>query len=404
MSDEVLVRAEGVGKKFCRDLKTALKYGVRDIAGELIGRPRTQELRPQEFWAVQDVNFELCRGESLALIGHNGAGKTTLLKMLNGLIKPDRGRIEMRGTVGAMIALGAGFNPVLTGRENVYTNAAVLGLSKREVDARFDEVVAFSEIGKFIDSPVKNYSSGMSVRLGFSVAALLLKPDILILDEVLAVGDLPFRIKCINHMRSIMSECAVIFVSHSMPTVSSFCNRALLMSGGRVISEAEEDMGSVIQQYVALAPNRKPELSVGEVRKDQEGFRIRLVGKPVQEEVSIAHGASLAVELEFEVDQPCNLFLSVIAEGTLPVLQYRLVDRAGERRAFAPGIHRVRCDLGTIDLGAARYNVDAVMVTDGEKQVKRFYQVLVLDVTHPTRSWHHVLRTTEAVDVVPVDA
>jgi lipopolysaccharide transport system ATP-binding protein len=141
MKDEVLVKVEGVSKKFCRDLKRSLWYGVKDISSELFGSKKNGQLRPKEFWAVDDVSFELRRGECLGLIGHNGAGKSTLLKMLNGLIKPDKGTITMHGRIGALIELGAGFNPILTGRENIYNNGAVLGFSKKEIDAKFDAIV-----------------------------------------------------------------------------------------------------------------------------------------------------------------------------------------------------------------------------------------------------------------------
>ena len=192
MKNDVLVKVEGVSKKFCRNLKRSLWYGVKDISSELFGSTKNSQLRPKEFWAVDDVSFELKRGECLGLIGHNGAGKSTLLKMLNGLIKPDKGKITMKGRIGALIELGAGFNPILTGRENIYNNGAVLGFSKKEIDAKFDAIIEFAEIDDFIDTPVQNYSSGMKVRLGFAVAAQM-EPDVLIIDEVLAVGDVGFR-------------------------------------------------------------------------------------------------------------------------------------------------------------------------------------------------------------------
>src|SRR4029078_11456051 len=223
---EVLVKVEGVSKKFCRNLKRSLWYAVEDICSDLnpfskngssitthpleeakdrlAGSPakskvppvdialteasNDKDLRADEFWAVKDVSFELRRGECLGLIGHNGAGKTTLLKMLNGLIKPDKGRIELAVRVGALIALGAGFNPILTGRENIYVNGSVLGLTKKEIDSKFSDIVEFAEVGDFIDMPVQSYSAGMHVRLGFAVATAI-KPDVLLLDEVLAVGD-----------------------------------------------------------------------------------------------------------------------------------------------------------------------------------------------------------------------
>ncbi|MDX9751372.1 MAG: ABC transporter ATP-binding protein, partial [Flavobacteriales bacterium] len=250
MSEEPLVRVEGLSKKFCTDLRTSLKYGVRDLGTEMLGRERGTELRPKEFWALDDVGFELRRGECLGLLGRNGAGKTTLLKMLNGLMKPDKGRIELHGRVGALIALGAGFNPILTGRENIYVNAAVLGIHREEVKRRFDEIVEFAELGEFIDMPVQNYSSGMTVRLGFSVAAVLMEPDILFLDEVLAVGDIGFAMKCLNRVRELMANSAVIFVSHNMPMVSTFCTRALVMQRGKVLLDSTE-MGTAMDLYMS---------------------------------------------------------------------------------------------------------------------------------------------------------
>ncbi|MFZ5997677.1 MAG: ABC transporter ATP-binding protein [Nitrospirota bacterium] len=232
MSD-VLVAAEGVHKKFCRSLKRSLWYGMRDMGAELLGLCGPPELRKDEFWAVQGVSFELRRGSTLGLIGHNGAGKTTLLRMLNGLIKPDRGRINVRGRMQALIALGAGFNPLLTGRENIYVNAAVLGIPKAEVDRRFDDIVEFSGINDFIDAPVQSYSSGMTVRLGFAVAAHM-NPDILLVDEVLAVGDYGFQSKCYNKIGELKHNgTGIILVSHNMHTISTFADRVMLLSKGR---------------------------------------------------------------------------------------------------------------------------------------------------------------------------
>lgn len=250
MSDEVLVKVEGVSKKFCRSLKRSLWYGVQDVSAEMFGRKGSHdELRKNEFWAVNDVSFELKRGECLGLIGPNGAGKSTLLKMLNGLVKPDKGRITMRGRVGALIELGAGFNPILTARENIYVNGSVLGFSKKELGRKFDEIVDFAEIEEFIDTPVQNYSSGMKVRLGFAVAAQL-EPDVLLIDEILAVGDAGFRTKCINSIAQISKTTGVIFVSHSMPLVGRMSDHILLIVGGD-----QKGVGlpptEVIHQYMA---------------------------------------------------------------------------------------------------------------------------------------------------------
>jgi lipopolysaccharide transport system ATP-binding protein len=191
-TNEVLIRCEGLSKKFCKDFKRSLWYGIKDVTSSFSKKAQHHDvLRKDEFWAVKDISFELRRGECLGLIGHNGAGKSTLLKLLNGLITPDQGQVTMKGRVGALIELGAGFNPVLTGRENIYNNGAVLGFSKEEIDSKLEAIIDFSELRDFIDMPVQNYSSGMKVRLGFAVAAQM-EPDILLIDEVLAVGDMGF--------------------------------------------------------------------------------------------------------------------------------------------------------------------------------------------------------------------
>jgi ABC-type polysaccharide/polyol phosphate transport system ATPase subunit len=249
MSDDVLVKVDNVSKRFCRSLKRSLWYGLQDLGSEIGGRrhggrsglPQSSadvQLRPDEFWAVKDVSFELRRGECLGLIGRNGAGKTTLLRMLNGLIKPDTGRIEMRGEIGALIALGAGFNPVLTGRENIYISASVIGLSAADTKKRLDDIVSFSGIERFIDSPVQSYSSGMQVRLGFAVASSM-APDILVLDEVLAVGDREFQHKCFSRIGKMREQgCATILVSHNHHHLSRFCTKGALLENGRIKSLA----------------------------------------------------------------------------------------------------------------------------------------------------------------------
>jgi lipopolysaccharide transport system ATP-binding protein len=251
---EPLVKVGNVSKKFCRSLKKSLWYGLTDLGNDLIRRrpPTNDPLRTDEFWAVQNVSFDLHRGECLGLIGRNGAGKTTLLKMLNGLIKPDQGKIELRGRIGALIALGAGFNPILSGMENIYVSATILGLSKREIDRQINSIVDFAELSDFIHAPVQTYSSGMQVRLGFAVASSL-RPDILLLDEVLAVGDAAFRTKCFNRIHEILPHCAVIFVSHSMPQITRICSKLLLLDRGTCV-QYSEDLGTVIRTYNDLTP------------------------------------------------------------------------------------------------------------------------------------------------------
>jgi lipopolysaccharide transport system ATP-binding protein len=261
---ETLIKVEGVSKKFCRSLKRSLWYGMQDLGKELSGKRHGGNggLRKDEFWAVKDVSFELKRGECLGLIGPNGAGKSTLLKMLNGLIKPDQGRIAMNGRVGALIELGAGFNPILSGRENIYVNGSVLGFTKKEIDRKLDEIIEFSEIEEFIDTPVQNYSSGMRVRLGFAVAAQL-EPDVLLIDEVLAVGDIGFRSKCYSRLADLIGKCAVIFVSHHMYFVNRLSSTAFLMDRGE--NAFHGGPSQAIAKYNALFGQKHKE-----IRGDEE--------------------------------------------------------------------------------------------------------------------------------------
>jgi len=393
MSDEVLIRAEGVGKKFCRDLKTSLKYGVLDITADVLGKPRTHELRPKEFWAVQDVDFELRRGECLGLIGHNGAGKTTLLRMLNGLIKPDRGRIEVRGSVGALIALGAGFNPILTGRENIYINASILGLGKAEVDARLEEVIDFSEIGQFIDSPVRNYSSGMNVRLGFSVAALLLRPDILFLDEVLAVGDLAFKIKCLNLMRTIMDRTACVFVSHSMPLVSNFCTHVQLMDQGRFLGTPNDPMAEAIMKYVAMAPTLKTVMG-----KDQVKMAVVLDTSRNRNAAGIdevQQGDELVVSVDCELHDESKIFFVMQTQGTTPLIYYMIMEK-GTEKLFPPGRHRFKVALGKAEFNAGKFGLAVNVRRVADKKLLYKHEGIVdLLVSSDFVTWPHLVKKVQ---------
>jgi lipopolysaccharide transport system ATP-binding protein len=242
---EPVVTVEHVSKKFCRSLKRSVWYGLKDLAAEVGARNGTGDLhlRPAEFLAVDDVSFELPRGECLGLIGPNGAGKSTLLKMLNGLVRPDIGRITIQGRVGALIELGTGFSPVLTGRENVYVNGAVLGFSKKEIDVEFDEIVGFADLGEFIDAPVQTYSSGMRVRLGMAIAVNM-RSELLLVDEVLAVGDIAFRMKCFQHFLDLKKAgSTIVVVSHNMIDINRVCDRVIVIDGGRKICHGNVSVG-----------------------------------------------------------------------------------------------------------------------------------------------------------------
>jgi lipopolysaccharide transport system ATP-binding protein len=233
--DSFAVKVESVSKKYCKSLKRSMLYGVEDIARNTLGlSSHSDKLRKNEFWAVDDVSFEVKKGETLGIIGSNGSGKTTMLKMLNGIFWPDKGKITIKGKVGALIEVGAGFHPLLTGRENVYINAAILGMTKEETDKKFNDIVDFADIGDFLDVPVKHYSSGMFVRLGFSVA-IHCKPDILLVDEVLAVGDLRFSLKCHRKMSEYRQNGGtVVIVSHNMQAIRNICKNVLWLNNGKI--------------------------------------------------------------------------------------------------------------------------------------------------------------------------
>jgi lipopolysaccharide transport system ATP-binding protein len=249
-----VVTVEHVSKKFCKSLKRSMLYGIQDIVKNIAGLPSGgSQLRPREFWAVDEVDFELKKGEALGIIGPNGSGKSTLLKMLNGIFMPDKGRITICGRVGALIEVGAGFHPMLTGRENVYVNGAILGMTKSEIDRKFAEIVTFADIGDFIDVAVKHYSSGMYVRLGFAVAVYC-EPDILLVDEVLAVGDMNFRHKCLSKIGEMVDQqVSVIIVSHNLEEITRVTERLILLDNGKALIEGESLQ--VINKYFTIANN-----------------------------------------------------------------------------------------------------------------------------------------------------
>jgi len=216
MSPDTAIAVQHLSKKFSRNLRRSMYYGALDVFRSMLSiETQNDVLRLDEFWAVDDISFELKEGQALGLIGANGCGKSTLLRLLNGIYMPDRGRIEIQGRIGALISLGAGFHPLMTGRENIYLNGTILGLTRQQLDRSFEEIVDFAEIGEFLEAPVKTYSSGMYVRLGFAIA-IHAAPRILLIDEVLAVGDANFQKKCFDKLLELRQEgTALILVSHS---------------------------------------------------------------------------------------------------------------------------------------------------------------------------------------------
>ncbi len=244
------IRIEKLSKKYTLGAAQQAHDTLRDLIADVVRRPfqKHRSLDQPILWALKDVSLEIEQGDAVGLIGRNGAGKSTLLKVLSRITEPTRGRAVIRGRVGSLLEVGTGFHPELTGRENIYLNGAILGMARREIDRKFSEIVDFAEIEKFLDTPVKRYSSGMYVRLAFAVAAHL-EPEILLVDEVLAVGDVAFQRKCLGKMSDVAHQGrTVIFVSHNMSAVQSLCNKGVLLEKGQVI--AQDGITGVVAEYI----------------------------------------------------------------------------------------------------------------------------------------------------------
>jgi lipopolysaccharide transport system ATP-binding protein len=374
--NEVVLRVEGVSKKFCRSLKRSLFYGVQDIATELVAmRQPSQSLRNGEFWALKDISLELRRGEALGLVGTNGSGKTTLLRIISGLIRPDTGLVNVRGRVAPLIALGAGFNPLLTGRENIYANMSILGFSTREIRQLFDAVVDFAEIGDAINAPVRSYSSGMAARLGFACAAFT-QPDILLLDEVLAVGDARFKAKCERKLAELLRNgTAFVLVSHYAQAILNICNSALYLNKGNLIAfgdartimdQYEQDLFSVqIERLPAglRLPEKPASASMG---ADITAISFRDAHREIIEYPISGEPAYVCVECR--VHQPIaqlSVFIAVFAlfrEGEIALHLSSAYDQ--ETPAVLPGKYECWIELPSLGLYPGSYNIKAY-IKDG---------------------------------------
>ncbi len=259
MSD-IAIEVNGVWKKFhLGETHDSLRDFIPAVARRVVGRgPKRSELSAGDFWSLKDVSFSLRRGDAPGIIGLNGAGKSTLLKILSRVLRPNRGRYRVRGRLRALIEIAAGFHMDLTGRENIYLNGSILGMRKREIDAKLDQIVDFSGVEEFLDTPVKRYSSGMLARLGFAVAAHM-DPEVLLIDEVLSVGDATFRNKCVEHMRSLVrSGVAVVFISHNLDQVVDLCREAIVLSQGQAVYAGHA--GAAVSHYLDLCADAGDEL------------------------------------------------------------------------------------------------------------------------------------------------
>ena len=286
------IEFQHVWKKFRRgELHDSLRDLVPAIASRLLRRRPAEELRTREFWAVQDVTFSVRPGDALGIIGPNGAGKSTILKLLTRILKPTQGRCGIRGRVGALIEIAAGFHPDLTGAENVFLQGSIMGMTRKEIESRFDDIVAFSELIDFIDTPVKRYSSGMNARLGFAIAAHM-SPDVLIVDEVLAVGDYRFQRKAFDRIGEMVRRgLPVVIVSHQLERIASLCNDCLLLDRGRVIKRGHPE--ECISHYLMAGVQNEPH--------PETDVPFRITALDIEPKASVRSGEWIAITVRGEV-------------------------------------------------------------------------------------------------------
>ncbi|MDJ0744586.1 MAG: ABC transporter ATP-binding protein [Xenococcaceae cyanobacterium MO_167.B27] len=372
MSDTI-IRVENLGKKYIishqqegRSNYTALRDVIANGAKSLIKRftqPPPEKLDKEEFWALKDVSFEIKQGDVVGIIGRNGAGKSTLLKILSRITEPTTGRISIKGRVASLLEVGTGFHPELTGRENIYLNGAILGMSRVEIKKKFDEIVAFAEVEKFLDTPVKRYSSGMYVRLAFAVAAHL-EPEILVVDEVLAVGDAAFQKKCLGKMGDVATKegRTVLFVSHNMGTIKSLCNSGVLLNKGNLVKHGITS--EIVDSYLLsdMGKNREQ----GEIYwldsktapggKEMRLISIRLLNHRYEVQYNFDSEQLIHIEISyklFEVVRGMRMILQVInSEG---VLAFASTDHAFREEESKPGEYHTICTIPPYLLNSGLY-------------------------------------------------
>ena len=313
---EIIIQAENLGKKYTIGHKTdsGNYVALRDVLMRNVQNlwAKTRDLarrKPvvmgdttEEFWALKNLNFEIRKGEALGVIGRNGAGKSTLLKVLSRITEPSAGRVTIKGRIASLLEVGTGFHPELTGRENIFLNGAILGMKRAEIKTKFDEIVAFAEVEKFLDTPVKRYSSGMYVRLAFAVAAHL-EPEILVVDEVLAVGDMGFQKKCLGKMANVAQEGrTVLFVSHNMAAVEKFCPRVFLLENGSLCFDS--DASSVINFYLSQDNSRVSECSYAGTTEKIHFIRSHVSLDGINPQPTMSLASTICVTLEYIVSQP----------------------------------------------------------------------------------------------------
>lgn len=311
-----VIQAQNIGKKYILSHQRRQSYtALRDVISDKFKRIGKRIFSPfsstptsdpthEEFWALKDVSFEIERGDRVGIIGRNGAGKSTLLKILSRITEPTAGRVSIQGRVASLLEVGTGFHPELTGRENIYLNGAILGMTRKEIRSKFDEIVAFAEVEKFLDTPVKRYSSGMYVRLAFAVAAHL-EPEILVVDEVLAVGDAQFQKKCLGKMEDVSTKegRTVLFVSHQMGAIAKLCSKAVLLSKGQIVQQGNTQ--HVINYYMSQASSDFNNVYTPNVNSNKEiiiakAQALNLAGETTSH---FAHNEQIIIAINCKINQ-----------------------------------------------------------------------------------------------------
>ena len=377
---EPIIRVENLSKRYALNHQGAERYtamrdvlaqGARRLFRRHDGEARGRSTR-EDFWALRDVNFEVRQGEVLGIIGRNGAGKSTLLKILSRITEPTEGRVKIKGRVASLLEVGTGFHPELTGRENIYLNGAILGMSRVEIKARFDEIVDFAEVEKFLDTPVKRYSSGMYVRLAFAVAAHL-EPEVLIVDEVLSVGDAEFQTKCLKKIESVAEgDRTILFVSHNMAAIRNLTKRSLVLRRGRLTFGGET--GAAVEHYLGNGEQEDDERNINQHRPSWALPYIISVqvlnyeGIPVER---IPLGGDVLIEMRFNagIKQIKRPVMGVVIHnsvlGTVAGVNTRMTNYESNWNCQA-GVFR--CQLGQLPFLQGRYIVD-VWLGDGASDV-----------------------------------
>jgi lipopolysaccharide transport system ATP-binding protein len=388
--NDIAISCEGLSKRYRigeRESYKALRDVLTDVAASPFRRLRSAfrnghspsgiQDPAASFWALEDVSFEVKRGEVVGIIGRNGAGKSTLLKILGRITKPTRGHAEIRGRVGSLLEVGTGFHPELTGRENIYLSAAILGMRKTEIERKFDEIVAFAEVERFIDTPVKRYSSGMYVRLAFAVAAHM-EPEILLVDEVLAVGDAQFQSKCLGKMETVARHGrTVLFVSHNMAAIQSLCSHCLYLSDGKKAFEGEAE--PVIKAYLSTVSVDSDRPGLKE-RVDRRGSgRVKIVdfyvlNKEGVKQDSLNAGGDYTFVIEYEKTNSADAIANVVGSIALTDRQRRIVllvrsNFMNQNVRLPPGRHgKIECHIDDLSLGLGRYH-SILYLSHGESEV-----------------------------------